>query len=103
MPAGYCETGSLVGFNRDRDRAKCADQGEHDVRLLRLVCLMALVPGLAACSQEPDYTPEQRSCIAQHYAAYDAKQLNQCVDVCRVCMRGNTVTCNTSCRLRGAS
>jgi hypothetical protein len=42
-------------------------------------------------------------CIAQHYAAYDAKQLSQCVDVCKVCMRGNTVTCNTSCRLRGAS
>ena len=53
--------------------------------------------------QGSDYTPEQRSCIAQHYASYDAKQINQCVDVCRACMKGNVVTCNTSCRLRGAS
>ena len=73
------------------------------MQLRRLVCLMVLAAGLAACSQEIDYTPEQRSCIAQHYASYDAKQINQCVDVCRACMRGNVVTCNTSCRLRGAS
>jgi len=73
------------------------------VQLRRLVCLTVLAIGLAACSQEVEYTPEQRVCIAQHYASYDAKQISQCVDVCRACMRGNTVTCNTSCRLRGAS
>jgi hypothetical protein len=72
------------------------------VRLRRLLCLMALAAGLSACSQEPDYTPEQRLCIASHYAAYDPKLLNECVDVCRICMKGNVVTCNTSCRLRGA-
>jgi hypothetical protein len=77
--------------------------GERAVQLRRLVCLIALGAGLAACSQEVDYTPEQRMCIAQRYAAYDARQINQCVDVCRVCMKGNMVTCNTSCRLRGAS
>ena len=73
------------------------------MRLRGLVCLIALAAGLSACSQNVDYTPEQRMCIAQRYAAYDARQINQCVDVCRVCMKGNTVTCNTSCRLRGAS
>ncbi|HSZ96809.1 MAG TPA: hypothetical protein VK767_10860 [Bradyrhizobium sp.] len=73
------------------------------MRLRRLLSLTLLAVALAACSQEIDYTPEQRSCIAQHYASYDAKQINQCVDVCRACMRGNVVTCNTSCRLRGAS
>lgn len=73
------------------------------MRLRRLVCLTVLATGLAACSQEVDYTPEQRVCIAQRYASYDAKQLNQCVDVCRMCMKGNVVTCNTSCKLRGAS
>ena len=67
----------------------------------RLFCLVFLTAGLSAC-QEPDYTPEQQLCIASRYAAYDAKQLNQCVDVCRVCMKGNVLTCNTSCRLRGA-
>ena len=70
---------------------------------IALVCAAALAVSLAACSQEVDYTPEQRSCIAQHYTNYDARQLNQCVDVCRACMKGNTVTCNTSCKLRGAS
>lgn len=73
------------------------------VRLRGLFCLSALAVGLAACSQEVEYTPEQRACIAEHYSAYDAKQIKQCVDVCRLCMKGNMVTCNTSCRLRGAS
>jgi hypothetical protein len=69
----------------------------------RSAVLMLLAVGLSACSQEVEYTPEQRSCIAQHYSSFDPKQINQCVDVCRVCMKGNVVTCNTSCRLRGAS
>jgi hypothetical protein len=90
-PTDGCGTSSL------------ARPGERAVRWRRLLCLIALAAGLAACSQEPDYTPEQRACIAQHYSTYDPKQLNQCVDVCRVCMKGNMVTCNTSCRLRGAS
>jgi hypothetical protein len=83
---------------------RLARPGERAVRLQRLLCLMAMALGLslAACSQEPDYTPEQRLCIASHYAAYDPKLLNECVDVCRICMKGNVVTCNTSCRLRGA-
>ena len=68
------------------------------------VCsLEALAAGLSACSQEMEYTAQQRSCIAQRYTSYDARQINQCVDVCKACMRGNTVTCNTSCRFRGAS
>ena len=62
-----------------------------------------LALGLASCSQEMDYTEQQRVCIAQRYASYDARQLNQCVDVCRACMKGNTLTCNTSCKLRGAN
>lgn len=73
------------------------------MRLRRLVGLTLLAVGLTACSQEVEYTPEQRACIAEHYSSYDSKRLSQCVDVCRACMRGNLVTCNTSCRLRGAS
>ena len=73
------------------------------MRLRGLVCLLALGLGLAACSQEVDYTPEQRACIAQRYSVYDPREIKQCVDVCRLCMKGNMVTCNTSCRLRGAS
>lgn len=88
---------------RGQGERQGAQGGARVVRLRGLVILMLLALGLSACSQEMEYTPEQRSCIAQHYSSYDAKQLNQCVDVCRLCMKGNTVTCNTSCRLRGAS
>ena len=73
------------------------------MRSRSLLSLMLLAAALAACSQDIETTPEQRACIAQRYASYDAKQINQCVDVCKACMKGNTVTCNTSCRLRGAS
>ena len=76
------------------------------MRLRHLVCLTALAVGLSACSQEIEYTPEQRSCIAQHYSGpmTPSRSLNQCVDVCRAVHEGQTtVTCNTSCRLRGAS
>jgi hypothetical protein len=71
--------------------------------LPRFVILMAASIILASCSQEVEYSDQQRVCIAQRYSQYDARNLNQCVDVCRLCMKGNTVTCNTSCRLRGAS
>ena len=68
----------------------------------RLVCGLLFAAGLAACSQGVDYTPEQRACVARRYSAYDARKLSQCVDVCKACMKGNSITCNTSCRLRGA-
>ena len=58
---------------------------------------------LAWCSQEVTHTEQERLCIAQRYNDYDANRLSQCVDVCKACMKGNTVTCNTSCRLKGAS
>jgi hypothetical protein len=87
---------------RKMDGRGCAQRRGRDVQLRRLVCGLLFAGGLAACSQEPDYTPEQRICIAQRYSAYDPRQLNQCVDVCKMCMKGNTVTCHTACRLRGA-
>ena len=57
----------------------------------------------ASCSNEAEYTDEQRGCIAQRYTTYDSKRIDQCVAVCKACMKGNTVTCNTSCKLNGAS
>ena len=65
--------------------------------------LVALAFGLASCSQQAEYSDEQRACIAQRYTKFDAGKLSQCVDVCKACMNGNTVTCNTSCKLKGAS
>lgn len=65
------------------------------------ICLLAVF--LTACSNEPEYTDQQLTCIAKQYKVYDSKKLDQCVDVCKSCMGGNTVTCNTSCKLKGAS
>jgi hypothetical protein len=73
------------------------------VQLRSLILLVAAAIGLMACSPEVAYTDEQRVCIAQRYKDYDAKQLSQCVEVCKGCMKGNNVTCNTSCKLNGAS
>ena len=73
------------------------------MQMRRLCILTALAFGLASCSKEVEYTDQQRNCIAQRYQNFDARKINQCVDVCKACMNGNTVTCNTSCRLKGAS
>jgi hypothetical protein len=73
------------------------------MRLRGLGVLAALAVCAASCSQEEAYTDQQRSCITQRYPTYDSRQLSQCVDVCQACMRGTTVTCNTSCKLKGAS
>ena len=74
------------------------------MRLLGLLLLACFAVGLAACSEEqPAYTEQQRVCIAQRYTNYDPKQLKQCLDVCKTCMNGTVITCNTSCKLKGAS
>jgi hypothetical protein len=70
---------------------------------LKLIVLASVALGLVSCSKEAEYSDQQRACIAQRYNVFDARKLDQCVDVCRICMNGNTVTCNTSCKLKGAS
>jgi hypothetical protein len=72
------------------------------MQLRTFIGLIATAIGVGTCSQEPDYTAQQRACIVQHYSSYDAKKLSQCVDICISCMKGNVVTCNTSCKLKGA-
>jgi PBP1b-binding outer membrane lipoprotein LpoB len=67
-----------------------------------LSALMLLATVLMGCSNEPEYSDQQRACIAKLYSNYDAKQMNQCVNVCKSCMGGSTVTCTTSCNLKGA-
>jgi len=73
------------------------------MRWMCLGLLIAFALALGSCSEQPEYSEQQRVCISQHYRNYDAKNLGQCVDVCRACMNGNIATCNTSCKLKGAS
>ena len=77
--------------------------GECALKVRSFIVLAAAALGLASCWEEAPHTEQQRACIAQRYSDYDARQLSQCVDVCKACMKGNNVTCNTSCRLKGAS
>jgi hypothetical protein len=73
------------------------------MQLRSLSVLVVVAIGLASCSREVEYSDQQRACIAQRYTNFDASKLSECVDVCKSCMNGNTVTCNTSCKLKGAS
>jgi hypothetical protein len=73
------------------------------MRLLGVILRTVFAVVLGSCSEaQPNYTEQQRLCISQRYNIYDPKSLSQCVDVCRTCMKGNVVTCNTSCKLKGA-
>jgi hypothetical protein len=73
------------------------------MRLLSLSILAAITLLPAACSKEDGYTDQQRLCIAQQFPKYDNKNFDQCISVCKGCLSGNTVTCSTSCTLKGAS
>jgi hypothetical protein len=68
-----------------------------------LIILVSIAVCAASCSQEIEYSDQQRACIAQRYKKFDVRNLSQCVDVCETCMTGTTVTCTTSCKLKGAS
>jgi len=72
------------------------------MQLRSLIVHVAIAASLSGCSQEVEYTDQQRACIARRYGYFDARKLSQCVDVCKTCMRGNDITCYTSCKLRGA-
>jgi hypothetical protein len=85
----------LIGFTA------CA--GLPKIKLLGAIVLVATAICVASCSQEVEYSDQQRACIAQRYSEFDPRNLSQCVDVCKACMAGTTVTCTTSCKLKGAS
>lgn len=105
------EIGINLSVNRNQPATKRINPNERNKKTnamytatpVSLIFLVAMAAGLAACSQEPDYSDQERACIAQRYKVFDARNLNQCIDVCKACMHGNNVTCNTSCKLKGAS
>jgi hypothetical protein len=76
---------------------------QHRINFRICSYVVATAIAAASCSRETNFTEAQRACIAQRYSKYDATNLNQCVNVCQACMSGTTTTCNTSCKLKGAS
>ncbi|QIG92198.1 MULTISPECIES: hypothetical protein [unclassified Bradyrhizobium] len=57
---------------------------------------------LSACWSDPEVTGSTNSCAANLYSQYNPKVMDQCVNVCIKCDRGNVTTCTTSCTLKGA-
>lgn len=67
------------------------------------VAALAVLAVAGGCVREEELTAEQKVCVAELYPAYDPSKRDACVKVCKTCKKGNTVTCHTSCRLRGAT
>jgi hypothetical protein len=88
---------------RERDRSPRRSRWRLAVAAVAILALALAAFMLLHWRGEAEYSDEQRACILQRYSQYDPKKLTQCLDVCKFCMKGSTVTCNTSCKLKGAS
>jgi hypothetical protein len=64
--------------------------------------LFLLLFAVPSCSQSDDVASSGDACAKGIYPAYNPKALDQCLDVCKKCQHGVTVTCTTSCKLKGA-
>ena len=64
--------------------------------------LVLLIFAAQSCSQSDEVTGSIDQCAAAIYPAYNPKAMDQCVEVCKKCQHGVTVTCTTSCTLKGA-
>lgn len=69
---------------------------------MRLVAVTIFALMTAACDQERDITGSTTSSCPMRNHSYNPRDMNQCVNACRSCDRGTTVTCTTSCTLKGA-
>jgi hypothetical protein len=70
---------------------------------MRALAVIILALMTAACEPEQDITGSTATaCLARNYSSYNPRDINQCVSACKACDRGTTVTCTTSCTLKGA-
>ena len=72
--------------------------------MLRVIVLIVAALSLSGCWSEPEVTVtgSTNKCATDHYPRFNPKIMEQSVDVCIKCDRGNVTTCTTSCTLRGA-
>jgi hypothetical protein len=89
----------LVAVQRASLTSLCRSLQGNPMRLLAVLVLALMT---AACNQEQDITGSTASCPMRNYSSYNARDMNQCVSACKSCDHGNTVTCTTSCTLKGA-
>lgn len=70
---------------------------------MRAIFVVLALLTTAGCQQETEITGSTSNmCAIDLFPSYNPKNLNQCLAVCSKCDRGTTVTCSTSCKLRGA-
>ncbi|BBZ95484.1 hypothetical protein AB7M42_005093 [Bradyrhizobium diazoefficiens] len=88
---------------RDGSQWECRDSLQCSVyNPMRLLAVLILALMAAACNQEQDITGSTAACPVRNYSSYNPRDMNQCVAACKACDHGNTVTCTTSCTLKGA-
>jgi hypothetical protein len=72
----------------------------------KVAILGAAALALAGCwpSSEPEVTGSTpvSNCASNLYSGFNPKIMEQCVNACIKCDRGNVTTCTTSCTLKGA-
>jgi hypothetical protein len=61
-------------------------------------CSLALI----SCSREDEANSATGAFCAAKLRPFDPKNMKHCVDACISCENGTTVTCTTSCMLKGA-
>jgi hypothetical protein len=77
--------------------------GKRKLRSRSLIVSLGILCGLAGCNNEASNSETKSlQCAKQRYADFNPKNMQQCVDVCITCERGNVTTCSTSCTLKGA-
>jgi hypothetical protein len=69
---------------------------------VRTLAIIILGLTVTACEREQDITGATAACPVRNYSTYNPKDMDQCVNACKSCDRGTTVTCTTSCTLKGA-
>jgi hypothetical protein len=70
--------------------------------MLRLAAQFAIALAAASCSPQGETMGSTNKCATDLYPSFNQKVLDQCVGACIKCDHGNTVTCSTSCTLKGA-
>jgi len=70
--------------------------------LRQVVIIIIAASVLCGCWSEQEVTGSTNSCATAMYPKFNPKVMEQCVNVCIKCERGNVTTCSTSCSLKGA-
>lgn len=72
------------------------------MRWMLVPFVVVVMLGLAACEPETETTNSIKQCTAGLTGSVAPRNLDQCVETCKICEHGNTMSCTTACRLKGA-